>query len=120
MKKESPGADFKEVSNVLGAKWKALSAEEKKPYEDKYQQEKEAYLEVVKQDKREKEALKLLEEEQMQKTAMELLEQYLQFQQVNSWTWIQLFSFVNMFCSVLMMVVQLRKQQVENEGKKVR
>ncbi|XP_074565770.1 high mobility group B protein 13-like isoform X1 [Curcuma longa] len=81
VKKENPGADFKEVSNVLGTKWKALSAEEKKPYEDKYQQEKEAYLEVVKQDKREKEALKLLEEEQMQKTAMELLEQYLQFQQ---------------------------------------
>ncbi|KAG6479630.1 hypothetical protein ZIOFF_063098 [Zingiber officinale] len=81
VKKENPSADFKEVSNVLGAKWKALSAVEKKPYEDKYQQEKEAYLEVVKQDKREKEALKLLEEEQMQKTAMELLEQYLQFQQ---------------------------------------
>ncbi|XP_042399403.1 high mobility group B protein 6-like isoform X3 [Zingiber officinale] len=42
---------------------------------------KEAYQEVVKQENREKEAMKLLEKEQMQKTAMELLEQYLQFQQ---------------------------------------
>ncbi|XP_074588937.1 high mobility group B protein 6 [Curcuma longa] len=81
VKKENPDADFKEISNVLGTKWKALSAEEKKPYTDRYQQEKEAYQEVVKQEKREKEAMKLLEEEQKQKTAMELLEQYLQFQQ---------------------------------------
>ncbi|KAG6524057.1 hypothetical protein ZIOFF_013947 [Zingiber officinale] len=81
VKKENLDADFKEISNVLGTKWKALSAEEKKPYTDRYQKEKEAYQEVVKQEKREKEAMKLLEEEQMQKTAMELLEQYLQFQQ---------------------------------------
>ncbi|CAL9190920.1 high mobility group B protein 13-like [Musa acuminata AAA Group] len=80
-KKENPDADFKEISNVLGARWKALSAQEKKPYEDKYQQEKEAYLQVVKQEKRENEAMKLLEGEQLQKTAMELLEQYLQFKQ---------------------------------------
>lgn len=82
-KKENPDADFKEISNVLGARWKASSAQEKKPYEDKYQQEKEAYLQVVKQEKRENEAMKLLEEEQLQKTAMELLEQYLQFKQVS-------------------------------------
>ncbi|KAG6527894.1 high mobility group B protein 6-like [Zingiber officinale] len=81
VKKENLDADFKEISNVLGTKWKALSADEKKPYTDRYQKEKEAYQEVVKQEKREKEAMKLLEEEQMQKTAMELLEQYLQFQQ---------------------------------------
>ncbi|XP_042409155.1 high mobility group B protein 6-like isoform X1 [Zingiber officinale] len=42
---------------------------------------KEAYQEVVKQENREKEAMKLLEKEHLQKTAMELLEQYLQFQQ---------------------------------------
>lgn len=83
MKKENPDADFKDISNVLGTKWKALSVEEKKPYIGRYQQEKEAYQEVVKQEKREKEAMKLLEEEQMQKSAMELLEQYMQFQQVN-------------------------------------
>ncbi|XP_038985067.1 high mobility group B protein 6-like [Phoenix dactylifera] len=81
VKKENPDADFKEISNTLGAKWKALSAEEKKPYEERYHQEKEGYLQIVGQEKRENEAMKLLEEEQMQKTAMELLEQYLQFKQ---------------------------------------
>ncbi|XP_039124132.1 high mobility group B protein 13 [Dioscorea cayenensis subsp. rotundata] len=81
VKKERPEADFKEVSNLLGARWKSLSAEEKKPYEEKYQKEKEEYLKIVGQEKRENEAMKLLEEEQVQKTAMELLEQYLQFKQ---------------------------------------
>ncbi|KAJ3682996.1 hypothetical protein LUZ60_013223 [Juncus effusus] len=81
IKKENPEVDFKEVSNTLGAKWKNLSAEEKKPYEEKYQKEKEAYLQIVGQEKRETEAMKLLEEDQMQKTAMELLEQYLKFKQ---------------------------------------
>ncbi|EAY85262.1 hypothetical protein OsI_06634 [Oryza sativa Indica Group] len=81
IKKESPDADFKEVSNALGAKWKALGAEEKQPYEERYRQEKEAYLQVVGQEKREAEAMKLLEEERMQRTAKELLEQYLKFRQ---------------------------------------
>ncbi|CAI0408633.1 unnamed protein product [Linum tenue] len=79
MKKENPNADFKEVSVILGAKWKTVSAEEKKPYEEKYQAEKEAYLQVMAKEKRETEAMKLLEDDQKQKTAMELLEQYLQF-----------------------------------------
>ncbi|XP_058096079.1 high mobility group B protein 6-like [Magnolia sinica] len=81
VKKEKPDADFKEISNILGGKWKNLSAEEKKPYEEKYQADKESYLQVVGKEKREKEALNLLEEEQKQKMAMELLEQYLQFKQ---------------------------------------
>uniref|UniRef100_A0A804PHI1 HMG box domain-containing protein n=1 Tax=Zea mays TaxID=4577 RepID=A0A804PHI1_MAIZE len=81
VKKENPEADFKEVSNTLGAKWKALGAEEKQPYEDRYRQEKEAYLQVVGQEKREAEAMKLLEEQQMQWTAKELLDQYLKFRQ---------------------------------------
>ncbi|XP_051137508.1 high mobility group B protein 13-like [Andrographis paniculata] len=81
VKKANPEADFKEMSNLLGAKWKSVSAEEKKPYEERYQAEKEAYLKVVGNEKREQEAMKLLEEEQKQKTAMELLEQYLQFKQ---------------------------------------
>ncbi|CBI34461.3 unnamed protein product, partial [Vitis vinifera] len=80
-KKANPDADFKEISNILGAKWKTISAEEKKPYEEKYQAEKEAYLQIVGKEKRENEAMRLLEEEQKQKTAMELLEQYLQFKQ---------------------------------------
>ncbi|KAK4338487.1 hypothetical protein RND71_042974 [Anisodus tanguticus] len=70
-----------EMGNLLGAKWKIISAEEKKPYEEKYQAEKEAYLKVVGMEKREVEAMRLLDEEQKQKTAMELLEQYIQFQQ---------------------------------------
>ena len=69
------------MSNTLGAKWKALGAEEKQPYEERYRQEKEAYLQVVGQEKREAEAMKLLEEQQMQWTAKELLEQYLKFRQ---------------------------------------
>ncbi|KAL6888141.1 hypothetical protein ACP4OV_009167 [Aristida adscensionis] len=81
MKKENPEADFKEVSNALGAKWKALDAGAKRPYEEQYRQEKEAYLQVVGQERREAEAMKLLEEEQMQRTAKELLEQYLRFRQ---------------------------------------
>jgi upstream-binding transcription factor len=81
VEKENPEAEFKDISNMLGAKWKTVSAEEKKPYEEKYHAEKEAYLQVITKEKREIEAMKLLEEEQKQKTAMELLEQYMQFKQ---------------------------------------
>ncbi|KAF3448679.1 hypothetical protein FNV43_RR09392 [Rhamnella rubrinervis] len=81
IKKENPDAEFKEISNILGAKWKNVSAEEKKPYEERYQTEKEAYLKVIAKEKRETEAMMLLEEEQKQKTAMVLLEQYMQFKQ---------------------------------------
>ncbi|XP_061337846.1 high mobility group B protein 6-like [Gastrolobium bilobum] len=81
IKKANPEAEFKDISNMLGAKWKTVSAEEKKPYEEKYHAEKEAYLQVIAKEKRESEAMKLLEEEQKQKTAMELLEQYIQFKQ---------------------------------------
>ncbi|PKI55579.1 hypothetical protein CRG98_024027 [Punica granatum] len=44
IKKESLEAEFKEISNILGLKWKNATAEEKKPYEEKYQAEKEAYM----------------------------------------------------------------------------
>ncbi|EOA20618.1 hypothetical protein CARUB_v10000930mg [Capsella rubella] len=81
VKKQNPEADFKETSNVMGAKWKTLSAEEKKPYEEKFQADKEAYLQVIAKEKREKEAMKLLDDEQKQRTAMELLDQYLNFVQ---------------------------------------
>jgi upstream-binding transcription factor len=46
VKKENPEAEFKDISNMLGAKSKTVSAEEKKPYEEKYHAEKEAYLQV--------------------------------------------------------------------------
>ncbi|XP_057751400.1 high mobility group B protein 6-like [Arachis stenosperma] len=81
IKKTNSEAEFKDISNMLGAKWKTVSAEEKKPYEEKYNAEKEAYMEVMAKEKRETEALKLLEEDQKQKMAMELLEQYMQFRQ---------------------------------------
>ncbi|PIA49084.1 hypothetical protein AQUCO_01300142v1 [Aquilegia coerulea] len=81
VKKENPDAEFKEISNILGTKWKNLSDEEKKPYEQKYQEDKEAYLQIVGKEKRENEAMSLLEEDQKQKVAMELLDQYLQFKQ---------------------------------------
>ena len=50
--------------------------EENESYKEKYQQEKEAYLQIVEKEKHENEAIKLLKGEQMQKTAMELLEQF--------------------------------------------
>ncbi|XP_010529634.1 PREDICTED: high mobility group B protein 6 [Tarenaya hassleriana] len=81
VKNQNPEADFKETSNILGAKWKTLGAEEKKPYEERYLTEKEAYLQIIAKEKREKEAMKLLEDDHKQKTAMELLDQYLQFVQ---------------------------------------
>ncbi|KAL7159950.1 hypothetical protein ABFS83_01G062500 [Erythranthe nasuta] len=81
VKKEYPDADFKEMSNLIATKWKTVTAEEKKPYEEKYQAEKEAYLKIVGNEKREHEAMRLFEDEHKQKTAMELLEQYLQFLQ---------------------------------------
>ncbi|KAL6979493.1 hypothetical protein U1Q18_021154 [Sarracenia purpurea var. burkii] len=59
----------------------SLQKRSKQPYEEKYQAETEAYLKVVRNEKRENEAMKLLEEEQKQRTAMELLEQYLHFKQ---------------------------------------
>lgn len=65
----------------MGAKWKTISPGEKNPYEERYQDEKESYLKIVGNEKREHEAMRLLEEEQKQKTAMELLEQYMQFRQ---------------------------------------
>nr|GEV10068.1 high mobility group B protein 6-like isoform X2 [Tanacetum cinerariifolium] len=81
VKNENPESEFSEMANILGAKWKALTPEEKKPYEEKYQIEKAAYAKIVGNEKREVEAMKLLEEEQKQKTAMKLLEQYLRFKQ---------------------------------------
>ncbi|KAG6391071.1 hypothetical protein SASPL_148819 [Salvia splendens] len=81
VKEANPDADFKAMSNLLGAKWKSVTAEEKKPYEERYQAEKEAYLKIAGNEKRELEAMKLLEDEQKHKTAIELLEQYLLFKQ---------------------------------------
>ena len=81
IKKVNPEAGFKEISTMLGVKWKTVTAEEKKPYEEIYHAEKEAYLQMIAKEKRETEAMRLLEDEQKQRTAMELLEQYMQFKQ---------------------------------------
>ena len=81
IKKANSEAEFKEISTMLGSKWKTVTAEEKKPYEEIYHAEKEAYLQMIAKEKRETEAMRLLEDEQKQKTAMELLEQYMQFKQ---------------------------------------
>ncbi|XP_073028929.1 high mobility group B protein 13-like [Primulina eburnea] len=81
VKKANPDADFKTMSNLLGTQWKTITEEEKRPYEETYQAEKEIYLKIMGNEKRQHEAMKLLEEEQKQKAAMELLEQYLEFKQ---------------------------------------
>ncbi|RZB65660.1 High mobility group B protein 13, partial [Glycine soja] len=81
IKKANPEAEFKEISTMVGAKWKSVTAEENKPYEGIYHAGKEAYLQVIAKEKRETESMRLLEDEQKQRTAMELLEQYMQFKQ---------------------------------------
>ncbi|CAA0820460.1 High mobility group B protein 13 [Striga hermonthica] len=81
VKKANPEADFKEMSSLLASKWKTVTDEKKKPYEEKYKAEEDAYLKIIANEKREHDAMKLLEEEHKKKTAMELLEQYLQFKQ---------------------------------------
>ncbi len=40
VKQENPDADFGALSKLMGAKWKTLSAEEKKPYQEASEQEK--------------------------------------------------------------------------------
>uniref|UniRef100_A0A6N2KP11 HMG box domain-containing protein n=1 Tax=Salix viminalis TaxID=40686 RepID=A0A6N2KP11_SALVM len=72
VKKENPDAEFKDISHILGAKWKTITAEEKKPYEEKYQVEKEAYLKLMTKDKRETEAMKLFDEESQQSQWLEI------------------------------------------------
>ncbi|KAI3868426.1 hypothetical protein MKW92_035457, partial [Papaver armeniacum] len=60
-------AKFKEITKILGYKWKIVTEEKKKPYEEKYQAYREAYLQIVGKEKCENEAMKLLEEDQKQK-----------------------------------------------------
>ncbi|KAL0727174.1 hypothetical protein Bca4012_023267 [Brassica carinata] len=74
-------AEQEKLKTELKKLQKMKDAEEKKPYEEKYQVEREAYLQVIAKEKREREAMKLLDDEQKQKTAMDLLDQYLQFVQ---------------------------------------
>lgn len=76
---DNPNATFAEISTIMGDKWKNVSEEERKPYEDRYKVEKDIYLKLVGQEKRETEALKLFHEEQNKKQAQELLEQYLAY-----------------------------------------
>lgn len=40
---ENPGISFGQVGRLLGEKWKALSAEDKTPYEDKAAADKKRY-----------------------------------------------------------------------------
>jgi len=76
---EHPNASFAEMSAIMGEKWKSVSEEERKPYLERYQIEKDIYLKLVGQEKREAEALRLLHEEQSKKQGQELLEQYLAY-----------------------------------------
>lgn len=43
---ENPNATFAEISTIMGDKWKNVSEEERKPYEDRYKVEKDVYLKV--------------------------------------------------------------------------
>ncbi|XXG52921.1 hypothetical protein AAC387_Pa03g1118 [Persea americana] len=77
VKKENPDAQLKDICNILGMKWKNLSAKEKKPYEEKHLAEKEFCLQIIRKESEKKRVL--IKEEQRQKAAMELLEEYLLF-----------------------------------------
>ncbi|KAJ8635466.1 hypothetical protein MRB53_009733 [Persea americana] len=77
VKKENPGAQLKDICNILGMKWKNLSAKEKKPYEEKHLAEKEFCLQIIRKESEKKRVL--IKEEQHQKAAVELLEEYLLF-----------------------------------------
>ncbi|BBN02046.1 upstream-binding transcription factor [Marchantia polymorpha subsp. ruderalis] len=79
VKEENPDASFAEMSRLLSEKWKSVSDVEKEPYVERYKIEKDVYLKIIGNEKREVEAMKLFQEEQNKKNAMELLEQYLQF-----------------------------------------
>ncbi|XP_024380209.1 high mobility group B protein 6 isoform X1 [Physcomitrium patens] len=84
---ENPNATFAEISTILGDKWKNVSEEDRKPYEDRYKVEKDVYLKLVGKEKREAEALKLFHEEENKKLAQELLEQYLAYKKLDSLLW---------------------------------
>ncbi|KAF7509974.1 Non-histone chromosomal protein 6 [Endocarpon pusillum] len=43
VREENPGISFGQVGKVLGDKWKALSAKDRKPYEDKATEDKKRY-----------------------------------------------------------------------------
>jgi len=49
---ENPNATFAEISTIMGDKWKNVSEEERKPYEDRYKVEKDVYLKVHLQSQR--------------------------------------------------------------------
>jgi upstream-binding transcription factor len=43
---ENPNATFADMSTIMGDKWKNVSEDERKPYEDRYKVEKDIYLKV--------------------------------------------------------------------------
>ncbi|KAA8910354.1 hypothetical protein TRICI_004152 [Trichomonascus ciferrii] len=43
VRSENPGISFGQVGRVLGERWKALTDEEKRPYEDKAKADKQRY-----------------------------------------------------------------------------
>ena len=47
VKSENPGIAFTDVAKVLGDKWKAVSAEDKKPYEEQAAEDKKRYEEQM-------------------------------------------------------------------------
>lgn len=87
---ENPGASFAEVTTILGAKWKAATAEDKEPFEQQYkaavelyEPERKLYDEMVKKEKEEGKAVDMLKEQKKQDVALQLLEAYLEHQKSN-------------------------------------
>ncbi|EFJ38483.1 hypothetical protein SELMODRAFT_73858 [Selaginella moellendorffii] len=82
---QNPNAGIKELSSIFGELWKSVSEEEKKPYEEIYQKNKEEYLkQLVGKEKREAEALKLLQDEKNRKLSKEILDQFMEYKKFDA------------------------------------
>lgn len=55
VKAENPGASVTELSKLIGAKWREMTAEEKEPYEEKARKDKQRFIEETKAYKASKE-----------------------------------------------------------------
>lgn len=44
VKAENPTVSITELSKIIGAKWREMTAEEKEPYEEKARQDKQRYV----------------------------------------------------------------------------
>ncbi|GAQ80667.1 high mobility group box protein [Klebsormidium nitens] len=88
VQKENPEASFGALSTLLGEKWKNVSAEKKKPYEDQakslndvYKEEKKVYEQILAEEKKEADAVAAYRLVQKGQAQEELWKQFETYQQ---------------------------------------